>query len=111
MNWSRRKTITLLAVAGIFLLGAVPVATWRVSRAVFSPEKEVSPTIVITEGHITVSHRVQGTGEIRGTALRGERTYRFSKDGTYEVEPGRYQHIVYGQVPSGGSIESLIRYQ
>lgn len=111
MKRCRRRFLALGAVLGMVLLGAVPLATWRNSRAVFSPEQELSPTIVITGRTIEVHHRVKGTGEVRGTALRGERTYTFDKDGTYEVEPGRYQHIVYGQVPSGGSIESLVRYQ
>lgn len=111
MKWTRRKCLALGALLIGGLLGLVPMATTRTSRAVFSPEKEVSPTIEITGRSITVQHRKSGSGEVRGTALRGERTYRFSRDGSYEVEPGRYQHIVYGQVPSGGSIESFIRYQ
>jgi hypothetical protein len=112
MKWTRRKCLVLGAVLAVCLLGAAPTATWRTSRAMFSPEQEVSPTIVISGETVEVRHRVQGTGQARGTALRGaEHTYRFPKDGTYTVVPGRYQHIVYGQVPAGGSIESLVRYQ
>ena len=111
MNRNRRKFLAAAIVGICLLTGAVPRSSTRTSRAVFSPEKELAPTIQITVSKITVQHRVKGSGEVRGTALRGKRTYQFSSDGTYEVEPGRYQHIVYGQVPSGGSIESLIRYQ
>jgi hypothetical protein len=101
---------SLLGLA-LFLLGAVPMASTRTSRAIFSPERETTPRIEITQSQITVQHRENGSGKIRGTALRGARTYNFSKSGKYTVEPGRYQHIVYGQVPAGGSIESIIKYQ
>ncbi|MFP4283069.1 MAG: hypothetical protein ACLFR7_11975 [Opitutales bacterium] len=112
MNRLRRR-LWLLFGAGlaVCLLGASSMADWRTSRAFFSPEQEVSPLIQIRGTRITIQHRVQGSGEIRGTALRGERTYQFPEEGTYEVEPGRYQHLVYGSVPSGGSIESRLRYQ
>lgn len=95
---------------GLFL-GAVPLDTTRTSRAYFSPEREVAPTIEIRGTQVSVQHRTTGSGVIRGTALRGARTYEFKKSGTYTVEPGTYTHIVYGQVPSGGALESLIQYQ
>lgn len=94
-----------------FLLGAAPMESTRTSRALFSPEREVTPTIQITGTQVSVQHRATGSGKIRGTALRGRRTYEFKKSGTYTVEPGTYTHIVYGQVPSGGTLESTIRYQ
>lgn len=102
--------ICLVVLAGT-AAGPGPMAGSKTSRALFSPQKEVAPVIVISGSKVSVSHRVTGSGEVSGTALKGERTYRFSRDGTYEVEPGRYQHIVYGRVPSGGSIESVLRYQ
>jgi hypothetical protein len=111
MKWTHRRRLLILVCGLCLLTGAVPMDTTRTSRALFSPERELAPTIQITGSTITIQHRVKGSGEVRGTALRGKRTYRFSGDGTYEVEPGRYQHIVFGQVPSGGSIESLLRYQ
>ena len=82
----------------------------RSSVATFGPNGEVSPTIQIREGRITVRHSATGSGVVRGTALRGARTYTFTQPGTYQVEPGTYRHIVFGQVPSGGSISSTVRY-
>lgn len=106
---------------GIFLLllGAVTVGwesppavplSGKTSIATFGPDGEVSPTIQIREGQVTVRHSANGSGVVRGTALRGARTYTFTQEGTYRVEPGTYRHIVFGQVPSGGSITSTLRY-
>ncbi len=67
--------------------------------------------IQIRGNQVTVRHQSQGSGQVRGTALRGARTYNFTRDGTYRIEPGQYQHVVYGQVPSGGAIISIIRYE
>lgn len=101
----------LFVVLCLLLVGAVPMDTMRTSRAVFSPEREIAPTIQITGTRVNVQHRVSGSGKIKGTALRGRRTYEFKVGGSYTVEPGIYKHIVYGQVPSGGALESIVKYQ
>ncbi len=111
MEWTRRRWLRWATLSGLAGMGAVPLATWKTSRAFFSPEREAAPFIEITGGSLQVQHRASGSGKLQGTALRGSKVYEFAKEGTYRVEPGRYQHIVYGQVPAGGSIESVIRYQ
>jgi len=100
-----------LALAGLTLVPSAWANGWKTSRARFSPEGERAPRITISGNQVKVRHVTKGSGKVRGTALRGDRTYNFSSNGTYSVAPGRYQHLVYGDVPSGGSIESVLQYQ
>lgn len=112
MEWTRRRWLRWALTPGLLVgLGAVPAASWKTSRARFSPDREIKPMIQVTGDRVKVSHRINGSGTIEGTALRGARTYRFAREGNYRVEPGRYQHLVYGKVPAGGWIESVLRYR
>lgn len=88
----------------------VPVSG-QTSVAFFSPDRELSPRIQIRGTRVTVRHRSTGSGEVQGTALRGARIYTFKTPGTYTVEAGTYRHLVFGKVPSGGSIESILNYE
>lgn len=128
-DYQYMKTINNRRWSGLFLAGVfLLLGTWspigyaesqaetlangeRSSRATFSSSGESAPTIVITEGRIRVSHSQSGSGQVRGTSLRGDRNYTFTGDGAYNVEPGRYRHIVFGTVPGEGSITSVIRYR
>lgn len=83
----------------------------KTSRAVFSDSGETSPVITITEDTIMIRHQQSGSGVVEGTSLRGPQSYQFTREGTYKVTPGTYKHIVYGKVPSQGSISSIVRYR
>ncbi len=51
-----------------------------------------------------IRHQHSGSGVVEGTSLRGSQSYQFTREGTYKIIPGTYKHIVYGKVPSQGSI-------
>ena len=113
MPFSRRQWLRRLLPLAVSLT-ATPLAwarDWKTSVARFSADGETAPRIRVSGTQVQVSHRARGSGKVRGTVLRGQRTYRFASSGTYTVESGQYQHVVFGDVAAGGAIESVVRYQ